>query len=97
MRFGFTYILSNYTRTVLYTGVTNNIERRIWEHKTRYNPQSFTSKYNVNRLVYCECCESILDAIAWEKKIKGKSRKNNIRLIEKDNPRWLDLSKDWMF
>ena len=65
-----TYILSNYNKTVLYIGITNDLKRRICEHKSKLDPNSFTAKYNVDRLVYFEQFQSINDAIAREKQIK---------------------------
>lgn len=70
----YTYILSNKRRTVLYTGVTNNIARRVYEHKTKFN-KGFTSKYNCDRLVYYEEFGWIQDAISREKRIKKYNRK----------------------
>jgi putative endonuclease len=84
------YILSNYNNTVLYTGVTNNLERRVYEHKNHL-VKGFTSKYNVNKLVYFEHYSHINDAISREKQIKAGSRKKKIELIEKENDKWLDL------
>lgn len=84
--------MSNKRNTVIYTGVTNNLCRRVFEHKNKLNGEhSFTAKYNVDKLVYYEVWEDICLAIAREKQIKGGSRKNKIKLIEKDNPKWNDL------
>ena len=88
----YVYILTNVKNTVLYTGVTNNLERRIIEHKTKSNPTSFTAKYNINKLVYYETTVDVEAAIAREKQIKSGSRARKIRLIEKDNPQWKDLA-----
>lgn len=87
----FVYILANRYNTVLYTGVTNNLERRVREHKNHRN-NGFTSKYNINKLVYFECHEDIEQAIVREKYVKKLSRANKVALIEKDNPEWRDLS-----
>jgi putative endonuclease len=95
MRPGWTYIIANKYVTVLYTGATNNISRRIWEHRTKQNPKSFSARYNIYKLVYCEFCDDVRDAFEWERKIKGKSWKNKCKLIEKDNPEWIDLAEDW--
>jgi len=84
------YILCNRHRNVLYVGVTNNLSRRTYEHKLKIN-ESFTAKYNVDRLVYYEFHASISDAITREKMIKKKSRKGKVRLIESMNPDWNDL------
>lgn len=89
----FVYILTNKFHTVLYTGVTNNLTRRIHEHRAGLaGKNSFTSKYHVNILVYYEAGDDITGAIAREKQIKGGSRRDKIRLIESTNPEWNDLS-----
>ncbi|MBN1779312.1 MAG: GIY-YIG nuclease family protein [Candidatus Buchananbacteria bacterium] len=85
------YILTNKINTVLYVGVTNNLARRIYEHKEKLNPNSFTSKYNVNRLVYYEIFNNSYDAISREKQIKAGSRVKKINLIKSINPQWQDL------
>jgi putative endonuclease len=91
----FVYILTNSNNTVLYTGVTNNILRRTNEHKQENNYyQSFTKKYNVNKLVFYESYNDVRDAIAREKQIKGGSRKNKINLINLNNPEWKDLHNE---
>lgn len=77
---------------VLYTGVTNDIRRRISEHKNKFQPNSFTAKYNINQLVWYDSTSNINDAIAYEKKIKGWLRSKKIELIESVNPNWNDLS-----
>lgn len=87
---GFTYILTNRHRTVLYCGVTSNLEKRVWEHKNKIYP-GFTEKYNVDRLVYFEIHDSIESAIFREKMIKKKSRLGKIKLIEFNNPDWKEL------
>ena len=87
------YIMTNKSRT-LYTGVTNNLERRISEHKQKLIP-GFTSKYNITRLVYYEEYSDIRDTIAREKQIKGWLREKKIALIESENPEWKDLSEAW--
>jgi len=88
----FVYINTNKTHNVFYTGVTNNLLNRNYQHKTQKNKLSFTAKYKVNKLVYYEIYSDIRDAIAREKQIKGGSRKNKINLIIKLNPEWKDLS-----
>jgi len=85
--------MANETRT-LYTGVTNNIYRRVREHKNKLF-SGFTAKYNVNRLVYVDTTQYINAAITREKQIKGWSREKKIALIESVNPDWNDLSEDW--
>lgn len=77
----------------MYTGVTNNLAKRTWDHKQK-SVKGFTSKYNLNKLVYYEIFTNISEAIAREKQIKGGSRKKKIELIEKDNKKWRDLSDD---
>ena len=86
----FVYIMTNRSKT-LYTGVTNNLERRVQQHKLKQIP-GFTAKYNITHLVYYEETGDILAAIAREKTIKGWLRAKKIALIESVNPRWQDLS-----
>ncbi len=89
----FVYIMSNKHDTVLYTGVTNNLMRRVWEHKEGRG-SVFTSRYRVTKLVYYESYENINLAIAREKQIKGGSRKKKIDLIDNLNPEWNDLYQE---
>lgn len=84
------YILSNQKGNVLYTGVTNDLAKRVYEHRKKL-VNGFTAKYNVNRLVYFEAYDSIDNAIKREKQIKGGSRRRKIQLIESMNPEWDDL------
>jgi len=88
------YIMTNKRNTVLYTGVTNNLEERVSQHKNKLK-KGFTSKYNINKLVYYEEFDYIDDAIAREKQIKAGSRKKKIELIEGINKKWDDLSEGW--
>lgn len=88
---GSVYIMTNFKNTVLYTGVTNDLIRRVYEHKLGFDPKSFTSKYNITKLVYFESFHSIEEAIAREKQIKGGSRKKKENLINSVNPEWKDL------
>ena len=88
------YILTNSRHTVLYTGVTNNLERRLAEHKSKIG-NAFTKKYNVDQLVYFECGDDISQAIYLEKQIKAGSRQDKIDLINSINPAWKDLSKEF--
>lgn len=90
----YVYIIANYKNTVLYTGVTNNLEKRVHEHKNKII-KGFSSKYNLNKLVYFEQGNNVHAAIAREKQIKGGSRIKKIILINSMNPDWRDLSKDW--
>lgn len=85
------YIATNQRNTVLYTGITNNIARRIYEHKNKI-VRGFTSKYNIDKLIYIEEYSNPEEAIAREKQIKAGSRKHKNQLIEKLNPQWSDLS-----
>jgi putative endonuclease len=78
----------------LYTGVTRDLTRRVWEHKQKVIP-GFTSRYNINRLVYCEDFRDIRSAIRREKEIKAWRRSKKVVLIESRNPGWLDLSGQW--
>jgi len=88
------YILTNSRHTVLYTGVTNNLERRLTEHKGKIG-NAFTKRYNVDQLVYYECGDDINFAIAREKQIKAGPRQDKIDLINNLNPEWKDLSKEF--
>ncbi len=89
----YVYILTNRSKT-LYTGVTNDIIRRVYEHKQKLIP-GFTQKYNIDKLAYYEETVDVTAAIAREKQIKGWLRVKKIALIESMNPEWLDLSADW--
>lgn len=86
----FVYILTNKSNTVLYTGVTNNLPRRVYEHKAKLI-DGFTKKYNATKLVYYEVFEGINYAIAREKQIKAGSRQKKLDLINGFNPAWSDL------
>ena len=92
MHCAWVYILTNNRNTVLYVGVTSNLATRLWEHRTRQNRTSFTARYEVHKLIYYEGFNSIAEAIAREKFIKGKSRKWKEALVEKINPDWSDLA-----
>ena len=85
--------MTNKTEGVLYTGVTNDLKRRVYEHKGKL-VEGFTKKYNIGKLVYYELCEDIESAILREKQIKGWLRIKKIALIESMNPGWRDLSLD---
>lgn len=90
----YTYILTNKRNGTLYIGVTNNLERRISEHKTKtYN--GFSAEYDLDMLVYYEDFNDVNLAIAREKQLKKWNRKWKLNLIEKFNPDWKDLAKDW--
>jgi putative endonuclease len=89
----YVYILTTKDNTVLYTGVTNDISRRIEEHKA-HSVAGFTRRYNVDKLVYVEVCDDATSAIAREKQIKGGSRAKKLVLVESRNPEWRDISHD---
>jgi putative endonuclease len=91
MRQYFIYIMTNKRNGTLYTGVTNNLARRVFEHKHKL-VEGFTSKYGLNRLVYYEVFEDVRQAITREKQIKGWLRVKKLALIESMNPQWNDLA-----
>ena len=90
----YVYILTNWNNKVMYIGVTNNLERRIQEHKSK-QIEGFTKKYNVTKLVYYDTTNDVNEAIAMEKKLKGWKRDRKNSLVESINPEWKDLSEDW--
>ncbi len=89
----YVYLMANASRR-LYVGVTNNLQRRVFEHKTKRIP-GFTSKYNLTRPVYYEATRDVRVALAREKQIKAWRREKKIELIEAENLGWRDLSDDW--
>ena len=89
----YVYIMTNRSKT-LYTGVTNDLPRRVWEHK-QGEGSSFCTKYKLDRLVYFERFKYVGNAITREKQIKGRLRIKKIALIVENNPAWRDLSADW--
>ena len=93
MREYYVYIMASRSRT-LYTGVTNDLNRRVWEHK-HGSAQGFTKKYRVNRLVYFDSTPDVSAAIEREKQIEGWTRAKKIALIENTNPTWEDLCEGW--
>ncbi|HBL51974.1 MAG: hypothetical protein A3D24_03315 [Candidatus Blackburnbacteria bacterium RIFCSPHIGHO2_02_FULL_39_13] len=93
MKHYYTYILTNITNNVLYTGVTGNLLKRVWQHKNKLI-RGFTQRYNVNKLVYFESFNNPHEAIAAEKKIKGWNREKKIALIESKNHEWRDMSEE---
>jgi putative endonuclease len=93
MRQYYVYIMANLART-LYTGVTNDLEWRVFEHREKRIP-GFTQWYNLTQLVYYEATSDVRTAIAREKQIKGWLRAKKVALIESMNPRWEDLAADW--
>jgi putative endonuclease len=88
------YILTNKRNGTLYIGVTNSLERRTWEHKTKAI-EGFTKKYGLDCLVHFEQFRDVNRAIDREKEVKGWLRKRKLELIERDNPQWTDLSAGW--
>ena len=84
-------MVTNKNNTVIYTGVTSNLNGRIWQHKTKFFEKSFTAKYNCDKLVWYEVFPTIMEAIDREKQIKGGSRKKKEDLINKMNREWKDL------
>ena len=90
----FVYILTNKNNSVLYTGITGNLPRRLYEHKNEL-ADGFTKKYKVHKLVYFDSTSDVSSAIAREKQIKGWTRAKKIALIDSANPNWNDLCEDW--
>ena len=86
----FVFIMASRSRT-LFTGVTNNLERRVYEHKNKL-VHGFTTRYNIKRLVFFEATDDVLSATAREKEIQGWTRAKKVALIEASNPTWVDLS-----
>lgn len=89
----YVYIMSNHSRT-LYTGMTNDLKRRVWQHKEK-RIEGFTKQYNITKLVFYESTNDVHVAIAREKQIKGWLRAKKIALIESMNPEWKDLAEGW--
>jgi len=90
-RGGCVYIIANKTHSVWYTGVTSDLMSRIWEHRNKVHPTSFTAKYNCTKLVFYQSYSAIQEAIAAEKIIKAGNRQSKIDLIGSMNPEWFDL------
>ena len=90
----YVYILSNWDDSVLYIGVTNDLTRRLYEHRSHL-VDGFTARYNVHKLVYFEYTNDVQSAIEREKQLKGWRRDKKNALISKSNPTWDDLSKSW--
>jgi putative endonuclease len=91
----YVYILTNWNNKVIYVGFTNNLERRIYEHKHKM-VEGFTKKYNLNKLVYFEETSDVISAITREKEIKKWRREKKNNLVIEKNPQWDDLSS-WLF
>ena len=96
MKKGYVYFLTNKNNTVIYIGVTSNLLRRIYEHKTK-KFKGFTAKYNCDKLVYFEEFNNIQEAITREKQLKAGNRKRKETLINEENSDWNDLAEDWLF
>ncbi|MBS1556218.1 MAG: GIY-YIG nuclease family protein [Bacteroidetes bacterium] len=88
----FVYILTNKINTVLYMGMTTDVRTRLWEHREKINPKSFTARYNVSKLIYYEPYQSVEEAVERERYIKGKTRKWKADLVATMNPNWNDLT-----
>lgn len=95
MKTYYVYILSNSSNIVLYIGVTNSLEKRLYQHKEKTQKKSFTAKYKLNKLVYYEVFEDVNNAIAREKELKLWRRKWKVDLVSLINPKWKDLTSDW--
>ena len=96
MEKSYIYFLTNKNDTVIYIGVTSDLTKRVYQHKTKAF-KGFTAKYNCNKLIYFEEFDSINVAIEREKQLKSGSRKKKEDLIHEVNPEWLDLSDSWLF
>ena len=96
MKKSYIYFLTNKNKTVIYIGVTSNLLKRIYQHKSKQY-KGFTAKYNCDILVYYEEFEDITQAIAREKQLKSGNRKRKESLINLENPNWNDLSEGWLF
>ena len=92
---GYVYFMTNTHNSVLYIGVTNDLVRRVWEHKNDVYPDSFTSKYICHKLVYYEYTSDMKSAIAREKQLKNWKREWKNHLIDSQNPTWEDVSSNW--
>ena len=90
----YVYLLANWNNKVIYVGVTNDLERRVYEHKNKL-VEGFTKKYNLNKLVYFEETQDIVSAITREKEIKKWRREKKNQLVNRANAEWADLSLRW--
>lgn len=91
----FVYIMTNKSNQVLYTGSAKELELRVFQHKSKLEPKSFTSRYNINKLVWYQEYETYDEAFKRERRIKKWRRAWKVELIEKLNPNWNDLSDEW--
>jgi len=89
----YVYMLTNFKNTVIYTGVTNDLIRRVFEHRMKLR-DGFTKRYNITKLVYYEEFVDVKNALTREKQIKGGSRRKKVELIDKFNPEWRDLFEE---
>ena len=96
MKKSYIYFMTNKNNTVIYTGVTSDLLKRVYQHKTK-NEKGFTAKYNCDKLVYFEAFNDINQAIKREKQLKSGNRKYKEILINYENPEWLDLAEGWVF
>ena len=94
MKYYYVYILTNWNDSVMYIGVTSNLERRLYQHRNNL-VDGFTKKYNVHKLVYYEHTNDIYSALEREKQLKGWSRAKKNALVASMNPTWIDLSEKW--
>lgn len=94
LRSYYVYLLTNWNNKVMYVGVTNDLERRIYQHKNKL-VKGFTEKYNVNKLVYFEETQDVIAAITREKEIKKWRREKKDQLVNEMNPTWKDISLEW--
>ncbi len=94
MRSYYVYILTNWNNKVMYIGVTNNLPRRLYEHKNGL-AEGFTKRYNIHKLVYYEQTKDVNSALAREKQLKGLLRAKKNAIVETINPQWKDLSEEW--
>ena len=90
----FVYILTNWNNSVMYIGVTGNLEKRLYEHRNNL-VDGFTKKYNVHKLVYYEYTSDVRSALEREKQLKGWRREKKNALVSAENPNWVDLSESW--
>jgi putative endonuclease len=90
----YVYILASESRE-LYVGVTGNLGKRVWQHRSGFEPTGYTAKHKTKRLVYCESTNDVRAAIRREKQIKGWARRRKLELIETLNPDWNDLAEGW--
>ncbi len=96
MKKSFVYFMTNNNNTVIYIGVTSDLLKRVYQHKTK-SYKGFTDKYNCDKLVYFEEFNDINLAISREKQLKSGNRQRKVDLIESENPEWNDLSDGWLF